>query len=96
MEEMLLNRVDERGRSELVSEEAFEELEGAMKRTEIATIVQAGARVPRTAGDRLLSHPESVGGLVIDSRAIARKRTKHFLRSYRANRGRAIKPEFCG
>lgn len=61
MEEMLLNRVDERGRSELVTEEAFLELEESMKRGEIATIAQAhGFLVERGVN---YSHPESVGGL---------------------------------
>ena len=54
LEEMLLNRGEERGRSELVTEEA-------MKRGEIATIAQAhGFLVERGIG---YSHPESVGGL---------------------------------
>lgn len=62
MEQMLLNRVDERGRSELVSEVAFEELEEAMKRGEIATVAQAHEfLVERGIG---YSHPESVGGLL--------------------------------
>jgi transposase len=62
MEEMLLNRLDERGRSELVSKEAFEELKEAMKRGEIATIAQAH----RFLAERGIgySHPESVGGLL--------------------------------
>jgi transposase len=62
MEVMLLNRVDERGRSELVSEEAFEELEGAMKRGEIATIAQAHEFLAERGIH--YSHPESVGGLL--------------------------------
>src|SRR5918999_202622 len=41
LEELLKSRVDERGRQELVRPEAFEELEEAMKRGEIATIGQA-------------------------------------------------------
>ncbi len=62
MEELLTSRVDERGRSELVSEEAFLELEEAMKRGEIATIAQAHEfLVERGIG---YSHPESVGGLL--------------------------------
>ncbi len=62
MEQMLLNRVDERGRSELVTQEAFSELEEAMKRGEIATIAQAH----RFLVERGIaySHPESVGGLL--------------------------------
>lgn len=62
MEELLTSRVEERGRSELVSEEAFLELEEAMKRGEIATIAQAHEfLVERGIG---YSHPESVGGLL--------------------------------
>lgn len=62
MEELLTSRVDERGRSELVSEEALLELEEAMKRGEIATIAQAHEfLVERGIG---YSHPESVGGLL--------------------------------
>jgi transposase len=62
MEEMLTSRVENRGRSELVTQEAFLELEEAMKRGEIATIAQAhGFLVERGIG---YSHPESVGGLL--------------------------------
>lgn len=62
MEELLTSRVEERGRSELVSEEAFLELEEVMKRGEIATIAQAHEfLVERGIG---YSHPESVGGLL--------------------------------
>jgi transposase len=62
LEELLVSRVGERGPAELVTTEAFQELEEAMKRGEIATIAQA---------HRFLSgrgvhyaHPESVGGLL--------------------------------
>lgn len=62
LEELLVSRVGERGPAELVTKEAFEELEEAMKRGEIATVAQA---------HRFLSgrgvhyaHPESVGGLL--------------------------------
>jgi Winged helix-turn helix len=41
LQELLKSRVDERGRQELVTPEAFEELKEAMKRGEIATIGQA-------------------------------------------------------
>ncbi len=62
MEKMLRSRVEERGRSELVSEEAFEELCEAAKRGEIATISQAHEfLLERGIG---YSHPESVGGLL--------------------------------
>jgi transposase len=49
LEELLLTRVHERGPRELITQEAFEELEEAMKRGEIATISQA---------HRFLSHRE--------------------------------------
>jgi transposase len=39
--ELLLSRVEERGRQELITEEAWEELVEAMKQGEIATIAQA-------------------------------------------------------
>ncbi len=59
---LLLNRVEERGRRELVGEEVFGELEEAMKRGEIATIAQAHEfLLERGVG---YSHPESVGGLL--------------------------------
>lgn len=59
---LLVSRVDERGRRELVTEEAFSELEEAMKRGEIATIAQAhGFLLARGVH---YSHPESVGGLL--------------------------------
>src|SRR5918994_2809008 len=41
IEELLKSRVHERGRQELVTPEAFEELQEAMKRGEIATISEA-------------------------------------------------------
>ena len=60
--QLLLNRVDERGRRELVTEEAFSELEEAMKEGEVATIAQAHAFLShRGVG---YSHPESVGALL--------------------------------
>jgi transposase len=62
MEEMLTSRVDERGRSELVSEEAFSELEETMKRGEIATVAQAHEFLVERGIS--YSHPESVGGLL--------------------------------
>lgn len=62
MEELLTSRVEERGRAELVSEEAFSEMEEAMKAGRIATVSQAH----RFLWDRGVhySHPESVGGLL--------------------------------
>ncbi len=62
LEGLLLSRVSERGPSELVTEEAFTQMEDAMKRGEIATVSQAH----RFLWDRGVhySHPESVGGLL--------------------------------
>ena len=62
LEELLVSRVHERGPTELVTEEAFAELEEAMKGGEIATIAQAH----RFLSERgvLYAHPESVGGLL--------------------------------
>ncbi len=65
LEELLVSRVHERGPTELVTEEAFEELEEleeAMKGGEIATIAQAH-RFLLERGVRY-AHPESVGGLL--------------------------------
>jgi transposase len=62
LEELLVSRVGERGPKELVTEEAFAELEEAMKRGEIATIAQAH-RFLLERGVRY-AHPESVGGLL--------------------------------
>jgi transposase len=54
--------VDERGPKELVTQEAWEQLEEAMKGGEIATVAQAYEfLVERGVG---YSHPESVGGLL--------------------------------
>jgi transposase len=62
LEELLVSRVHERGPRELITQEAFEELEEAMNRGEIATISQAH----RFLSDRGVeyAHPESVGGLL--------------------------------
>ena len=62
LEELLKSRVDERGRQELVTSEAFEELQEAMKRGEIATIGQAH----RFLSERGIeySHPDGVGQLL--------------------------------
>jgi len=61
--ELLKSRVDERGRRELVTPEAFEELEEAMKRGEIATISQAHEFLSERGGIEY-SHPDSVGQLL--------------------------------
>jgi transposase len=63
LQELLKSRVDERGRQEeLVTPEAFEELQEAMKRGEIATIAQAH----RFLSERGIeySHPDGVGQLL--------------------------------
>jgi transposase len=62
IEELLKSRVDERGRQELVTPEAFEELQEAMKRGQIATIGQAH----RFLSERGIeySHPDGVGQLL--------------------------------
>jgi transposase len=62
IEELLKSTVDERGHQELVTPEAFEELQEAMKRGEIATIGQAH----RFLSERGIeySHPDGVGQLL--------------------------------
>ncbi len=60
--ELLVSRVDERGPKELITDKAWEQLQEAMKRGEIATVSQAHEfLVNRGIG---YSHPESVGGLL--------------------------------
>jgi len=60
--ELMVSRVHERGPSGLVTDEAFEELEEAMKRGEIATVAQAHRFLSRRGVN--YTHPESVGGLL--------------------------------
>ena len=62
LQELLKSRVEERGRKELVTPEAFEELQEAMKRGEIATISEAH----RFLSERGIeySHPDGVGQLL--------------------------------
>jgi transposase len=62
LEELLVSWVGERGPTELITQEAFEELEEAMKRGEIATIAQAHRFL--SARGVHYAHPESVGGLL--------------------------------
>src|SRR3954470_16133473 len=62
LEELLLSRVDERGPKELVTQEAFQELEEAMKKGQIATIAQAHRFLLKRGID--YAHPESVGALL--------------------------------
>ena len=63
LEELLKSRVHERGRQELVTPEAFEDLEEAMKRGEIATIRQADEFLLDRHGIAY-SHPDGVGQLL--------------------------------
>jgi transposase len=62
LQELLKSRVDERARQELVTPEAFEELQEAMMKGQIATIGQAH----RFLSDRGIeySHPDGVGQLL--------------------------------
>jgi transposase len=62
LEKLLVNRVGERGPTELITEEAFEELEEAMKRGEIATIAQAHGFLLEKGVH--YAHSESVAGLL--------------------------------
>ncbi len=62
LEEFLKSRVGERGRQELVTPEAFEELEGAMKEGRIATIRQAHEFLSERGIE--YSHPDGVGQLL--------------------------------
>ena len=60
--QLLVSRVDEHGPKELITDQAWQELEEAMKRGEISTVAQAHEfLVDRGIG---YSHPESVGGLL--------------------------------
>ena len=79
LEELLKSRVEERGRQELVTPEAFEELQEAMKRGEIATISEAH----RFLSERGIeySHPDGVGQLL--------RRRKVKLKTGRARHQRA-------
>ena len=63
LEELLKSRVGERGRQELVTPEAFEELEEAMKKGEIATIKQADEFLRERHGIEY-AHPDGVGQLL--------------------------------
>jgi transposase len=62
LDELLVSRVGERGPKELITDEAWEELEEAMKKGQIATIAQAH----RFLAQRGIgyAHPESVGQLL--------------------------------
>lgn len=63
LEELLKSRVGERGRQELVTPEAFEDLGEAMKRGEIATIGQADEFLRERHGIGY-AHPDGVGQLL--------------------------------
>jgi len=63
IEELLKSRVSERGRQELVTPEAFEDLKEAMKRGEIATIGQADEFLRERHGVEY-AHPDGVGQLL--------------------------------
>jgi len=63
LDELLKSRVGERGRQELVTEEAFEDLQEAMKRGEIATIAQADGFLRERHGI-YYAHPDGVGQLL--------------------------------
>ena len=63
LEELLKSRVGERGRQELVTPEAFEDLKEAMKKGEIATIGQADEFLRERHGIEY-SHPDGVGQLL--------------------------------
>ena len=63
IEELLKSRVhDERGRQELVTQEAFEELQEAMKRGELATISEADEFLRERHGIEY-AHSDGVGQL---------------------------------
>ena len=62
-EELLKSRVSERGRQELVTSEAFEDLQEAMKRGEIATIGHADEFLRERHGIEY-AHPDGVGQLL--------------------------------
>jgi transposase len=63
LEELLKSRVGEHGRQELVTPEAFEELEEAMKKGQIATISQADEFLRDRHGIEY-AHPDGVGQLL--------------------------------
>lgn len=63
IEELLKSRVSERGRQELVTEEAFADLQEAMKRGEIATISEADQFLRERHGIHY-AHPDGVGQLL--------------------------------
>lgn len=63
LEELLKSRVSKRGRKELVTSEALEDLEESMKRGEIATISEADEFLRERHGIEY-AHPDGVGQLL--------------------------------
>jgi transposase len=63
IEELLTSRVDERGRQELVTPEALEDLKETMKLGQIATISQADEFLRERHGIEY-AHPDGVGQLL--------------------------------
>ena len=63
LQELLKSRLSERGRQELVTEEAFADLQEAMKRGEIATISEADQFLRERHGIQY-AHPDGVGQLL--------------------------------
>lgn len=63
LQELLKSRLSERGRQELVTEEAFADLQEAMKRGEIATISEADQFLRERHGIHY-AHPDGVGQLL--------------------------------
>lgn len=63
LEELLKSRVHERGRQEMVTPEALEDLKQTMKRGEIATIGQADEFLRERHGIEY-AHPDGVGQLL--------------------------------
>jgi transposase len=63
LEELLKSRLSERGRQELVTQEAFADLQEAMKRGEIATISEADQFL-RERHAIHYAHPDGVGQLL--------------------------------
>jgi transposase len=63
MEELLKSRVHERGRQELVTPEALEDLKETMKMVQIATIGQADEFLRERHGIEY-AHPDGVGQLL--------------------------------
>jgi transposase len=64
LEGLLKSRVGERGRQELVTPEAFEDLQEAMKRGDIATIGQEAEEFLRERHGIEYAHPDGVGQLL--------------------------------